>query len=598
MAKNNTQTNSQNMDLLEANSYPTSTSSKSGVDKYYDAKGGRSTTSSKSTPGVAGTGYWSNSGWVQGGNSANDPSYGNLTAQGKTYGSVADDPLMFDTPAYQRLTGQTTPTLTDEELKKTEDTIQGFKDYSASVSSSDGISDMISAYKKQIAQQRKQIAETKKQLKDTSNFYYNQQELQSDILDQQKGGPAATGGDQTTTDENGDPLVPDALTNTYNAQQQFLTEQVPIINQQYQLIQDSMIQYGETLEDEYQALTNQIADTFDQRRQQQIQSNKATMGGLDVMGMRSGRSRYAPELQGALVSEQESANLTKLRNIDTEERGARLEALQAWNKSNYELFISRMESMNDWQDQKRSLIGEIYKNALDYNNELQEAQQEKRLQEQAEFNKSLDLASLYGPTILNQMTGNPEEDDAMLNAYAAEVGIPPEMLRGVVQSAVYEERQAAKERAFKNASGNKADIIDLGSAFEMGLPTSIVGMTETDIAADFSSPIPPDWFMTEVKLIQGTPDVNIDQAMPFWNQYREEKKTEFGMSDDGFNSRYDEESFRTNQAGVDEVISSGSNTTTTEDNDGGWWDSFKRIWNTDPEPEKNSGGSGVDMSSI
>ena len=54
-----------------------------------------------STPGVAGTGYWSKTGWVQGGNSANDPDYAEMTKKGVTYGvgGKSDTPAPATTPA-------------------------------------------------------------------------------------------------------------------------------------------------------------------------------------------------------------------------------------------------------------------------------------------------------------------------------------------------------------------------------------------------------------------------------------------------------------------------------------------------------------------
>jgi len=63
-----------------------SSSSSSKTSSSSSSSSSKAPATTASTPGVAGTGYWSNTGWVQGGSSANDPTYAKLTSQGQTYG--------------------------------------------------------------------------------------------------------------------------------------------------------------------------------------------------------------------------------------------------------------------------------------------------------------------------------------------------------------------------------------------------------------------------------------------------------------------------------------------------------------------------------
>lgn len=451
--------------------------------------------------------------------------------------NVADDPFTFDTPAYHALVGPTTPTLTAGEKTNVENTISGFRDFASSptVDSSGGIYALIDNYQKQIKNLNQKVT-------DTSNHYYNQQQdgakamsaAEKALAARQQGAPGATARNDGTPLGDDLDYVQSQLIQTNND----LTEM-------YKAQITAMDKFSITLDDQHRQMVRGIQDTYEQRRQQQIQENNATLGGLGVAGIRSGRTRYATEMQDMMISEQERANISKLMEIDTEERKAILEANTAFNENNFELFIKKMQTIEAAQKSKSQLVQQLYENSMNYEKILMDQRQERRMQEQQEFNQTLDKAKLFAPTILNQMTGNKKEDEAMLVAKAAEMGVDVEFLRGAVQASVYEERQAQIERNFRAASASKSSnvrTLSLQDTISLGLPPSMTGMTEGDVAADFTSPIAPTWFVQEIMVNSGKTDIDATDptVMNLWQDYRDEQKASFGSE---FGRGYTADSF-------------------------------------------------------
>lgn len=466
---------------------------------------------------------------------------------------------------------KTSTGLTPTEISNVEKTIKGFSDYSASgaVDSGDGIAKLIANYKKQ-------IDSLNKNLKDTSNFYYTQQGEYQDALTEaekalQKSKSKKTPGTGTIEQPQ------DELGGTLDYVNSQLIKTNNDLSDMYNQTLKQMNTFGRTLDEQNQATISTIKDTYERRRQQQIQENNATIAGLGVAGIRSGRTRYAPEMQDMLISEQERANITKLTEIDAEQNKAIIEANTAYNNDNFELFIKKMQTIESAKKAKAELVQELYDNSIKYDNQLLQRRQEQRLQESQDFNQTVDMAKLFAPTVLNQMTGNKKQDDAMLAAYATQLGVDPEFLRGAVQTAVYEENQAAKERAYKY-SASKEDKFSFEDTVKFGLPTALVGTPKSEVAAEFSSPTAPWWFVNEVKVTSGKPDIKAtDQTVvDLWSQYRDEKKASLNSD---FGNAYDSGAFNLNP----QTESAPEQQT----EDGGWWGSFMNWFSTTPEKDNN-----------
>jgi hypothetical protein len=483
----------------------------------------------------------------------------------KTGSTATGGNVVFDAPGYQEMSGQTTPTLTPTELSNVQSKIKGSGSYtpSSAVDSSDGVAELIAQYKKQIDGLNKQI-------KDTSNYYYTQQgEYQNALTDAEK---ALKKKGAKTGSEIGDQTQPDAL----GGQLDYVNSELLKVNRDltdmYDKTLTEMTKFGRTMDETNQGTLASIRDTYARRKEQQIQENNATIAGLGVAGIRSGRTRYAPEMQDMLISEQERANITKLTEIDAEENKAILEATKAFDEDNFELFIKKMQTIESARKSKADTVQQLYDNSVKYDNQLLQRKQEKRLQESQDFNKTVDMAKLFAPTVLNQMTGNKKQDDAMLQAYAIQMGIDPEFLRGAVQTAVYEEAQAAKERAYKNA-GSKGDTFSFEDTVSFGLPTSLVGTPKDKVAADLSSPVAPWWFVNEVKTNSGKPDVKAtdETVVNLWTDYRDTIKSQMNSP---AGNMYDPSSFNLNPQ---------TEAPTATDTGGGWWDSFTKMFSTKTE---------------
>ena len=490
--------------------------------------------------------------------------------------NIANNPLVFDTPAYQQLTGQTTPTMTPVQKKETEKTIQGFKDYvaqqpsSPSVASSDYMSNLIANY-------TKQINKLKTQLTDTSNFYWNQQNQMGEALTEaQKKAQQKKTAQQTTGQGEMEDTGLDSLSSDLGYVQNQLLKSNRDLTDLYAAQIRNMDQFKQTLDEQHQSLVSNIQETYDMRRQQQIQENQARVGGLNVAGIRSGRARFAPEMQEMLMSEQERANLTKLTEIDAEERKAILEADTAFNEDNFDLFTKKVEAIESMQKAKADLVQTLYQNSLDFEKFRLDQRRETRQAEMDQLDMSIKQAELYAPTILNELTGNPDTDESLIQSYSRQLGVDPETLRGVVEGYLYEERQKAIERNFQRSlrDSEKESMFSLEDTVDFGLPTSVEGMSKATVAEQFSSPVPPSWFVQEMKLI--TKDAKLtasdERVQQRWDAYRESKKETFGSDLMGENA-YSPTSFGFEEPKIEE--------TTTEEDGGGFWNWLKSLGNTD-----------------
>lgn len=381
----------------------------------------------------------------------------------------------------------------------------------SSVSSSQNIAKQIQGY-------QSKIAKLNQQLTDTSNFYWNQQQAANEALTgaekelQKRGRPDQSGLDKELVDEGG----------TADQQLNYLMrEQMDYLTNVYDAQIKNLDQYAQTLDDQHTALVRNIQETYDTRRQQQIQENTQRMGGQRVAGIRSGRTRYAPEMQEMIMSEQERANMTALLEIDREERGAIFEANQAFNEGNFKLFAQKMETIEGLEKMKMNTVQEMYNNVMEYEQFRLQEQQAARQARKEEFDMAVNQAELYAPMILRRMTGDPDKDQALIESYARQLGVDSQMLQGQVETALFEIEQSEAEAARKVKSGLK--VITKEEADKNNLPYSTIGLTLEEVGFDTLSPLPPRWFVDMVQSQVKWPvsvSGELSGVQELWQEYR------------------------------------------------------------------------------
>jgi hypothetical protein len=129
------------------------------------------------------------------------------------------------------------------------------------------------------------------------------------------------------------------------------------------------------------------------------------------------------------------------------------------------------------------------------------------------------LSSLYGPSIEQAKLTNKEQQDAIENMIKMENLKIDQARLGI-----------DRDKAARDAAKDKADkLISVTDAQRLGLPKSLVGLTQDQIGAQLSSGIIPDWFI-EAKLTQNAINefTSDEEVAKLWEAFRTETLVESG----------------------------------------------------------------------
>lgn len=134
--------------------------------------------------------------------------------------------------------------------------------------------------------------------------------------------------------------------------QQFLGE----IDQEVEDFKSLLDQRAAQLDDTTKAFVDNIKATLDIRRQQQKEITERRIGGLTVLGIRTGRQRYANEIQTQIIAEEERNGIAKLAELDVQEAQLILEAQTANDDAQFSVLTAKMQAIRDGRKEKRDLI--------------------------------------------------------------------------------------------------------------------------------------------------------------------------------------------------------------------------------------------------
>jgi len=158
-------------------------------------------------------------------------------------------------------------------------------------------------------------------------------------------------------------------------------ETITLMETQNQALDD----YSKTLSATSQSMINNIKDRFNSRRRMQEQINKAILAGTRVRGFTSGRARFAGGIEAQILSNEESAGIARLADLDIQEQQLILEAQNAADGKQFELLNAKIQNTINIQKQKEQTILELNRMAneqerlqLDRLSEARLAKQEER----------------------------------------------------------------------------------------------------------------------------------------------------------------------------------------------------------------------------
>lgn len=128
-----------------------------------------------------------------------------------------------------------------------------------------------------------------------------------------------------------------------------------------------------------QALIESIKTTYTNRKAQMEDINMRTLGGLTTAGIRSGRARYAPEIQTGILSTAEREGVRRLSELDVEELNLIAQAERAQTDKDYEILQDRMDMIEKTRESKRQLLQDLFSQSMEQEKLALDKSREQRL---------------------------------------------------------------------------------------------------------------------------------------------------------------------------------------------------------------------------
>lgn len=165
--------------------------------------------------------------------------------------------------------------------------------------------------------------------------------------------------------------------------------------------------YATRLDENLQATVDSIKATYARRKDQMALTNANALASQRILGSRSGRQRYASEVQSGILTAEEAAGIERLAALDAEEQNLIREATMANDASQFELLNTRMTQLTDLYDKKMQLIKD--QQTMAYQNEqlLLQKSQEAREQARWEFEQASVESFFKGSDIVSIMKDLP-----------------------------------------------------------------------------------------------------------------------------------------------------------------------------------------------
>lgn len=273
------------------------------------------------------------------------------------------------------------------------------------------------------------------------------------------------------------------------------------------------------LDERSSQMMDSIKQRFALRREQQKRTNEAVLAGTRTAGIRSGRNRYATELQDSILAAEESAGLQRIAELDAQEQQLLLEAQAANDEKSYKLLADKISAYDKASSEKRKAVLDLFQ--ISQQQEQMAIERSREARAEIEFERSqaeadaLNLAVSNFDELMNE-DGSLNED--LLNQMSADTGIDPAMIGRMVKQieldnkaslpALVQEYQFAKDNGFSGsfmayqsarASAGRAfesnSFLTAAEAKALGLPSSMAGMSEREIIFTFINTNPPQWYL-------------------------------------------------------------------------------------------------------
>ncbi len=224
----------------------------------------------------------------------------------------------------------------------------------------------------------------------------NQSDLQAQIDSMQQAAEDSAASQTTSTSTS----TTDTSTSDYNAEMQSISD---ALQSQYDSYAGQLDTFSASLNEANQAYIEAIKASYARRMEQMETLNKSTYASQQLLGVRSGRQRYASEIQTSILSAEEAAGIQRLTDLETEMNQIVAEAEMANSAKQFELLDKKMSQFQSLQDQKLSIIQNMQSTALQQEQLLLQKAQDAREQARFEMEQKAVESFFSGGDIISLM---------------------------------------------------------------------------------------------------------------------------------------------------------------------------------------------------
>ena len=130
-------------------------------------------------------------------------------------------------------------------------------------------------------------------------------------------------------------------------------------NRQIDSVEAKFNRYTKRSDNLLRSQVSALNATFEQRREQARQVADNAKRATNVIGSRTGRLRYAPDIQAGILTGQENALIETLSRIDAEEAVAIAAAEESHFNRDYTNFLNQMEAVTKIEDDRKKVLSEL-----------------------------------------------------------------------------------------------------------------------------------------------------------------------------------------------------------------------------------------------
>lgn len=211
----------------------------------------------------------------------------------------------------------------------------------------------------------------------------------------------------------------------------------------------------ETADAAQQALLKSIEKTFEVRKYEMERINTAALNTQQLLGARSGRQRYAPEIQSSILSEEERAGLIRITEIEALEFQAIAAAQSAAVEQDFMLLNGQLNTMASLREEKNQVVQNMYdiavqeearaQNRAAFEVELQTAQQQLFVQErEMEIGYAGSVAT--GLVSIDENGDIVVPDSSYVTTVAEDINVDPNILMGQINQRADELRAVQSDQ--------------------------------------------------------------------------------------------------------------------------------------------------------